>query len=98
MEALDHKISCKDILKLGTLGTAALMLPLERKARTALTMANRMPSSRLPRPFQVPFGVPEVAKPIRRSRTTDYFKLTMKANRLQILPDGPKTLVYGYNG
>lgn len=98
MEVLNQEITRKDMLKLGLLGSAALMLPWERTARTRSAINNRIPGSRLPRPFEVPFGVPPVLKPVKRDATTDYFQLTMKQAQVQILPGFPKTTIYGYNG
>ena len=49
------ELSRRDLLKLGFFGSAALMLPAERIARTQLAIADRIPASRLPQPFTVPF-------------------------------------------
>ncbi|MGH3148812.1 MAG: multicopper oxidase domain-containing protein, partial [Rubrobacter sp.] len=90
----------KEMLKLSALGGAALVLPIQRVAQTQLSISNRIPESRLPRPFQVPLRVPPVLRPYRRNSklNIDYYTLTMKASRVQILPDGPKTYIFGYNG
>ena len=90
----------KEMLKLSALGGAALVLPIQRVAQTQLSIDDRMPESRLPRPFQVPFQYPKVLKPVRidRKKNIDYYRITMKANRVPILPDGPKTYIFGYNG
>ena len=88
----------KEMLKLGVLGGAALLLPLERRARTQLAVAGRIPESRLPEPFQVPFPTTPALKPVRRSATTDYYQITMKANKVPILPGFPATEIWGYNG
>ncbi len=98
MDILKQDITRKDMLKLGLLGSAALMLPMERTARTQSAINNRIPESRLPRPFEVPFAVPPVFKPVRSDATTDYFQLTVKQAQVQILPGFPKTTIYGYNG
>jgi len=45
----------RDLLKLGAFGSAAILLPAERVARTELAIANRVAQSRLPKPFTVPF-------------------------------------------
>ena len=99
MSFAENKITRKDLFKLGLLGSAALVLPVERIARTRLATTNRIPESRLPRPFQSPFAEPPFARPIRSDATTDYYQLTMKQAQLQILP-APfgKTTVYGYDG
>jgi FtsP/CotA-like multicopper oxidase with cupredoxin domain len=89
-------LSRRDLLKLGALGSAALALPLEKVASTA-TLADRLPSSRFPQPFTVPFGVPAVAVPFKVSATTDYYDISMRKSTLQILP-GYQTEVWAYNG
>ena len=88
----------KELLALGALGSAALLLPMERSAMTKLTTPERLPESRLPEPFTVPFGVPPVLRPVRATDDMDYYQMTMRAARRQILPGLPKTLIYGYNG
>jgi len=91
------ELSRRDLLKLGLFGSAALLLPAERVARTALAEANRIPESRLPAPFTVPFATPPVLAPIRTTAATDYFLLTQKPASVEILP-GLKTTIWGYNG
>ena len=54
---------------MGALGSAALLLPLERTARSALQLANRLDPSLLPAVGQLPFSVPKVAKPTRTTLT-----------------------------
>lgn len=98
MDTLKRGMTRKDLLKLGALGSAALLLPVERRARTQSAIRNRIPESRLPKPFRVPFATPPVLKPVRRDADTDYFKITMKQAQIQILPGFPKTTIYGYNG
>ncbi|MGB7316162.1 MAG: multicopper oxidase domain-containing protein [Nodosilinea sp.] len=98
MDFMQEKISRKDMLKMSLLGGAALMLPMERPARTQLAISNRIPESQLPQPFQVPLSIPPVLKPVKRTSRTDYYRLTMRQAQLQILPGFPKTTVYGYNG
>lgn len=90
----------KEMLKLSALGGAALMLPIQRVAQTQLTIANRLPESQLPRPFSVPLAIPPVLKPVRtdRRRNVNYYRITIRPNRVQILPDGPRTYIFGYNG
>ena len=69
------ELSRRDLLKLGFFGSAALMLPAERIARTQLAIADRIPASRLPQPFTVPFAVPPVATPVARTADTDLYSL-----------------------
>ena len=98
MEAIHRrKFSRREVLTLGLLGGAAMLLPMERTARTRLDIADRIPESQLPKPFQVPFTRPPVLKPVRSDADTDYYQIAMKQARLEILP-GKKTTIYGYNG
>lgn len=53
--------------------------------------------AKLPRPFGVPLPVPPVAKPVRADATTDYYEMTQKRGRAEILP-GLQTEVWGYDG
>src|SRR5215210_2517843 len=87
----------RELLKLGLFGSAALMLPAERVARTRLAIANRIPASRLPKPFTVPFGVPAVAVPVKQVGNTDIYSITQKLGTHEILP-GLKTDIWGYEG
>ena len=98
MHTPSRRFTRKEALKLGLLGSAALLLPFERTARTQLSIKDRIPESRLPKPFSVPFSVPPVAVPFRRDATTDYYRMTMKEAKLQILPGFGRTTVYGYEG
>ena len=92
------ELTRKDLLKLGLLGSAALLLPLERAARTRPKLRNRLPASRLPEPFQVAFAAPPVLSPVRSDATTDYYQMTMKSAGVPILPGMPRTEVWGYGG
>jgi spore coat protein A, manganese oxidase len=91
------ELSRRDLLKLGFFGSAALMLPAERIARTQLQVANRIPASQLPEPFSVPFAIPPVAAPVARTIDTDLYSLRQFENAVEILP-GLKTPIWGYNG
>src|SRR4051812_48439326 len=91
------ELSRRDLLKLGFFGSAALMLPAERIARTELAVANRIPASQLPKPFTVPFAVPPVAVPVARTADTDLYSLSQVQAPAEILP-GLTTPIWGYNG
>src|SRR4051812_418781 len=102
MELLKREFSRKDVLKLSLLGSAALLLPLERVARTQASIANRLPESKLAdMKFVAPFAIPPVlTKESGPNPNIDYYKLSMKDAPVQILPEklGYKpTLIYGYN-
>ncbi|HKH11661.1 MAG TPA: multicopper oxidase domain-containing protein, partial [Rubrobacter sp.] len=98
MNFAESQITRKDLFKLGLLGSAALMLPLERGAKTKLAINDRIPESQLPKPFQVEFVTPLVAQPFRRDADTDYYQLTMRQSQVPILPGFGATTIYGYNG
>jgi FtsP/CotA-like multicopper oxidase with cupredoxin domain len=87
----------RELLKIGLFGSAALMLPLERVARTQLAISNRLAASRLPAPFSTPFGVPPIAVPVRRTADTDIYSLTQELKRVEIIP-GLTTGIWGYDG
>src|SRR3954469_10139179 len=89
--------SRRDLLKLGVFGSAALMLPLERVARTELPLTNRIPASQLPKPFTVPFAKPPVLQPVFEDATTAYYELVQQQTKVEILP-GLQTTIWGYNG
>jgi FtsP/CotA-like multicopper oxidase with cupredoxin domain len=91
------QLSRRDLLKLGVFGSAALLLPAERIARTQLAIADRIPASRLPQPFTVPFAVPPVATPVARTADTDLYSLAQVERPVEILP-GLQTPIWGYDG
>jgi spore coat protein A, manganese oxidase len=95
---LVNNVSRRNLLKIGAVGGAAMLLPLERTAQSALKITNRIPESQIPAPYQVPFAVPPVAVPVKRDLHADYFRMTMREARVPILPGFPKTTIYGYNG
>jgi spore coat protein A, manganese oxidase len=55
----------RNALKAGLLGSAALMLPLERTVRTQLAIANPLDPRKFPKLGQLPFRVPPEAQPTR---------------------------------
>src|SRR6478736_7575712 len=87
----------RELLKLGVFGSAALLLPAERVARTELALKNRIATSRLPAPFSVPLTTPPVLAPVRSTADTDFYSITQQAAAADILP-GLKTTIWGYNG
>jgi FtsP/CotA-like multicopper oxidase with cupredoxin domain len=90
------QLSRRDLLKVGLFSSAALMLPAERVARTKLAIANRLPQSKLPAPFTMPWKTP-LAAPKVSVGDTDYFTITQQQVKAQILPDR-QTTIWGYNG
>jgi spore coat protein A len=59
----------RDLIKIGALSSAALVLPLERSARSVLQQANRLDPSLFPAVGQLPFRVPPSATPTRTTLT-----------------------------
>ena len=96
-ERIRMGLNRRDVLKLGLFTSAALMLPAERLARAKLAVADRMPTSRLPKPFTVPFATPPVLEPTLRGTATDYYNIVQKQAGVEILP-GYTTQIWGYNG
>jgi spore coat protein A, manganese oxidase len=90
-------LSRREMLKLGVAGTAAVALPLEQLAFTSPRLKDRLPASKLPDPFTVPFARPPVAKRVFSTSDTDFYKMRMQNKKIEILP-GYKTEVWGYNG
>src|SRR5215204_7234447 len=92
------KISRRGFLKMGLMGGAGLALPLGTLSiplsRLAASAAARSPSVE---PFVVPLPIPPILKPVRTATGTDYYEMTQKAGRQEILP-GLKTEVWGYDG
>jgi spore coat protein A, manganese oxidase len=87
-----------ELLKLGLLGGAGLVVPLSHAAATRALALDRLPASRIPAPFQVPLAIPPVARPVRRDAGNDYYEMTMKRAFLPILPGFPRTEIFGYDG
>src|SRR3954470_15398651 len=88
------QLSRRDLLKVGLFSSAALMLPAERIARTQLAVADRMPESKLPAPFTMPWQTPPAARKTAVG-TTDYFSIYQRQSQVKILPDR-LTTIWGY--
>ena len=91
------KLSRRDLLKAGMFAGAATALPLQRMVSGIDGFSRRMPASKLPAPFTVPFARPKPATPVATTATTDYYRIDMRPTQLEILP-GFKTVTYAYNG
>lgn len=87
------ELTRRDVVKLGLVGGAALLVPIDGVARTAL----KKPLRELPRPFRAELPIPPVLKPVRSTATTDFYRLTLKPGTADILP-GLTTPIWGYNG
>src|SRR5436309_476066 len=88
----------RDLFKMGLLVSGAAVLPLERSVTAGTsTIGNRIAASGLPRLFTVPFAKPPLARPLRTSATTDYYRIVSRPFGAEILP-GLKTPLFGYEG
>ena len=87
----------RDIIKAGVFAGATLSLPLSRVVSGQSALDNRMPASKLPKPFTTSFVRPPVAVPVRSDETTDYYTLHMMPTYSEIVP-GYQTLLFGYEG
>ncbi|MEB3295835.1 MAG: multicopper oxidase domain-containing protein [Synechococcales bacterium] len=84
--------SRRDLLKYGTIATGSLILPAVYGSRAiAGSISPRV------RPFTLPFRVTPVLAPKKRSGNRDYYEITMRKTRVEILP-GYQTEVWAYNG
>ncbi len=90
-------LSRREFVKTGVFAGAALALPAHRLAFAASALDNRMPASKLPKPFTLPFARPPRAVPVRTDATSDYYRIPMVEFAAQIIP-GYQTMLYGYGG
>ena len=92
-------LSRRDLIKAGVFAGATLSFPLSRVVSGQSALDNRMPSSKLPKPFTRPFKYSPVAvaETVTSDPGTDYYKLSMKATMLEVIP-GFKTMFFAYNG
>jgi spore coat protein A, manganese oxidase len=92
------RMSRQEFLKLGILGAAGLLLPAGTFG-IAYARAHAAANLKSPPvdPFAVPLPVPPVLKPARKDATTDYYEVTQRADKAEILP-GLETPVWGYEG
>ena len=93
------RISRRRFLKLGLAGGAALALPFgacspSGEGSTGTLLASK---AELPEPFGVPLPIPPVAKPVRSDANADYYGITQRVARAEILP-GLETEVWAYDG
>jgi FtsP/CotA-like multicopper oxidase with cupredoxin domain len=87
------ELSRRDLVKLGLVGGAALLVPIDGVARTAL----KRPLRDLPKPFQADLPIPSRLRPMRSTATTDFYRMTLQEGTADILP-GLTTPIFGYNG
>jgi spore coat protein A len=97
------ELSRRDLMKYGFLGSAALLLPIERVARTQLLLKDRIAASKLPKPFELDWREAPVAHPVATPGNWDLYTMRMRETRADILgrhkdPTRPLTRVWGYDG
>lgn len=92
---MNIKISRREALKLGLLGSGALLLPVALQQRG---FADGPKPIDPPPPFQVALRIPPVLTPTRTDATTDYYDITQSVAKQQIIPGLPPTTVWGFNG
>jgi len=68
------ELSRRDLVKLGLVGGAALLVPIDGVARTAL----KRPLRDLPKPFQADLPIPSRLMPMRSTATTDFYRMTLQ--------------------
>ena len=95
----------RDLIKIAAAGGAAMAIPFERSAFTSGT-ASRMPTSKMPKYFSLPFIVPQELQPVGTGEITDFsgqvrtyprYEMIQTFGVSQIMP-GYKTPTFGYNG
>ncbi len=95
------KMSRGKFLKLGLVAGAGLLFPFGASAcsssREGSTGRLLRSESRLPQPFQISLPVPPILEPVRSDANVDYYEMTQKVGKADILP-GLKTEVWGYDG
>jgi spore coat protein A, manganese oxidase len=92
------EITRKKFLKLGAMAGAGLALPLGTfSVPAARVAASATITSPRVEPFGVPLPIPPVLDPARTDRTADYYEITQRVARQEILT-GLKTEVWGYDG
>ena len=99
-------LSRRDLLKIGVVGAAAAVLPLERIAHTSGGV-DRMSSKSLPKYFSLPFRRPPELAPVGTMELTlaggltkatyPRYDVVQRFGVAEILP-GYRTPVFGYNG
>ncbi len=93
------EFSRREFLRLGLVAGIGVALPLGMSACSSEgSTGTLLPSkAKLPEPFGVPLPIPPVLEPTRTDAGIDYYEMTQKVGRVEILP-GLKTEVWGYDG
>jgi spore coat protein A len=102
---MSANLNRRDLMKVAAAGAAALALPIERAAFSK-GIDNRMPVSKMPKPFTMPFRYPAELRPSGTGNITCWdgkvrsYPLVQVRQQLtvaEIMP-GFKTPVFAYNG
>jgi len=92
------RITRRKALKFTVIAGSSLLLPTSLLSRgLATTLKPNEPASPKRPLFHVPLPIMPVLRPVRSDATTDYYEITQKPARIEILP-GLKTMIWGYNG
>lgn len=86
-------VTRRNVLQLGALAGAAVLLPAERLTGAVAAAAS---SPAVPA-FAVPLPIPPVLRPRWSAGDTDYYEITMREADAEILP-GKTTRIWGYQG
>lgn len=90
-------ISRRNMLRIGLGASAAGAIGGSVSALAASPSAPAPAAAGPVTPFRVPLPVPPVLSPVRRSRSVDFYEITARPSRAEILP-GVATDVLTYNG
>lgn len=91
---MDRRLSRRETLKLSGVGAASMLVPGGLGFRS---LGHTFRHVRPPQAFSEPFTQPRVARPVRRTLTTDYYEMAIRKAKAQILP-GVGTTILGYDG
>jgi FtsP/CotA-like multicopper oxidase with cupredoxin domain len=95
------RLTRREALKLGLLGTGAALLPVGQLFRADAGSGQSASGSVGPSPRVAPFeaelAIPPVLQPLRRDATTDFYDLQEIAGTAEIVP-GFTTPIWGYQG
>ena len=93
------ELSRRDVLKLGVLGSASLLLPIERMARTKGAAAGRLdPKVLATFKYKQALPVAEPMKPTLRFADYDFYVIEQLKKPANVLNNGKLTDIWGYNG
>ena len=101
------KLNRRELLKLGAIAGGGLLLPVGLQQRSwgeEIYHGGQFPQDPnvepIPAPprFQVRLPIPPLARPTRSDATGDYYTITQRVARQQIIPGRPATEIWGYDG